>query len=248
VAREVLAHIGAADLVALALFGDDDDVDRLGAFQERHGVADGARSRAPAVPARKHALERHAALLDIGHDDHGTPGFEQRPFDQQVVGCSTLALRLTDHGEIEAARDLGEQRGGAAERRVEDARFRRNSRLFRPRFEPADRVIGDLAVFRALELDQVDGNASERAVGDHRLVEEGDAGDAGAERCGDRDRIVGREVARAAARKVDNDILEHSLTLLATRRACGNPQTSLCKSTLARLRCNADKTTLPACA
>src|SRR5262249_43385191 len=124
----------------------------------------------------------------------------------------------------------------------------RNSRLFRPRFEPADRVIGDFAVFRALELDQVDGNASERAVGDHRLVEEGDARDAGAECFGDRDPLVGREVARAAARKIDDDILEHSLTLLATRRACGNPQTSLCKSTLARLCCNADKSTLPACA
>src|SRR5262245_65280178 len=54
-------------------------------------------------------------------------------------------------------------------------------------------------------------------------------------------RSVGREVARAAARKADDDILEHSLTLLATRQVCGNPQTSLCKSTLARLRCNADR-------
>src|SRR5262249_582612 len=129
--------------------------------------------RPPSQHASTQACERHAALLDIGHDDHRTPGFEQRRLDHQIVGCRALALRLTDHGEIEAARDLGEHRGCAAERRVEDTRFRRNSRLFRPRLEPADRVIGELAVFLALKLDQVDGNAPERAVWNHRLAAEG---------------------------------------------------------------------------
>src|SRR5262249_35808991 len=92
------------------------------------------------------------------------------------------------------------------------------------RFESAHRLIGDLAVFLALELDQVNGNASKRAVGNHRLVEKGDAGDMGAECCGDRGRVVGGKVARAAAGKVDDDILEHGSTLLATRPACGNPR------------------------
>src|SRR5262249_50215907 len=46
----------------------------------------------------------------------------------------------------------------------------------------------------------------------------GDAGDAGAECCGDRGRIVGGKVARSAAGKVDDDILEHGSTLLTTRR------------------------------
>src|SRR5262249_61975321 len=104
-------------------------------------------------------------------------------------------------------------------------------------FESADRVVRDLAGFPALELDQVDWNAPERAVGNHRLVEKGDAGDMGAEGCGDRGRVVGRKVARAAARKVDDDILEHGSALLATRPARGNPR--LGKSTPAWRRCNA---------
>src|SRR5262249_33611404 len=57
VPREMRAHICAGPLLALAFFGDDHDVDRLGALEKRPGVADGPRSRAATVPAREHALE-----------------------------------------------------------------------------------------------------------------------------------------------------------------------------------------------
>jgi hypothetical protein len=49
---EVLADIGAFDLVLLAaLIGDDDDFDAAGFHQQRQGIADGARRLAAAVPA-----------------------------------------------------------------------------------------------------------------------------------------------------------------------------------------------------
>ena len=145
------------------------------------------------------ALERQAALLDVGYDDDGTPGFEQRAFDDQFVGRSLLALRLADNGDVEAPRDLGEQRGGAAEGGIELACFRRNPGLLHAGFEPADGVTRNLAVFLALQLDQVDRNAAERAVGNDRLVQEGNTGDVRAEGRGDRRRIIGREVQRGSA-------------------------------------------------
>ena len=108
VACKMIAHIGARDVLVLALFGDDNEVDRLGAFQEGHGLGDGACRRAAAVPACEHALEGEPALLDVGHDEDRSRGFEQCPFDDQLLGCSMLALRLTDDGEVEAARDARE--------------------------------------------------------------------------------------------------------------------------------------------
>src|SRR6185312_3797243 len=84
--------------VTSSFFRDDHQVDCLGAREERHGIGDGARGRASAVPTDEHALEREAALLDVRHDDDGTPGFEHRAFDDEFVGRSLLALRLTDNG------------------------------------------------------------------------------------------------------------------------------------------------------
>ena len=132
---------------------------------------------------------------------------------------------MADHGEVEATRDLGKSRGCSTEGRIEHARFRGNSRLFRARLEPADRFIGSLAVLLALQFDQVGGNAAaERAVGDHRLVDERDARDMRTERGRDRNRILRRKVARRTAGKVDNDVLEHGSTSLHDARACGNPR------------------------
>src|SRR5262249_30763066 len=152
--------------------------------------------------------------------------FEQRSLDHEIIRCSAFALRLGNDGKIEAARNLAEPGGGTAEGRVENACCRGNSRLFRRRIEPADRVIGNLAVLLALQLNQIDGNAAKRAVGNHRLVDEGDAGDVGTERGGDRGRILRREVAPAAAGKVDDDVLEHGSTSSrrAVRRADGFTQ------------------------
>src|SRR4029077_9182145 len=182
----------------------------LGARAERHGIDDDARGRASAVPTDERALAREGPLLDVRHDDDGTPGFEQRAFDDEFVGRSLLALRLTDNGDVEAPRDLGEQRGGAAERGIELARFRCNPAFLHSGFESADGVTGNLAVFLALQLDQVDRYAAERAVGNYWLVQEGNTGDVRAKGRGDRDRIIGREIQRGPARQIDDDILQHA--------------------------------------
>ena len=124
VAGEVAGHIGAGDLAALvALAGDDQDFDVLGAREERHRVGDGARRRPAAVPAGHDAVEHEALLLDMRHDDDRAAGAEQRAFDQQFLRGAALALRLADDREVEAPRDAAEQVGGAGDAGIEDAGF-----------------------------------------------------------------------------------------------------------------------------
>ena len=77
VPRQMLGHVGARQLVALRPLGrHHDDVDRLGAPQERHGVGDRARGVAACVPAHQDAIELEPPLLDVGHDQHGAAGLE----------------------------------------------------------------------------------------------------------------------------------------------------------------------------
>ena len=61
-ADKMRVHIGTGHFLALAFLGDDDDLDRLGALEKRHGVADRPRGGAAAVPAREHAFERYPRL------------------------------------------------------------------------------------------------------------------------------------------------------------------------------------------
>src|SRR5262249_27534424 len=218
VAREVIAHGPAGKFFALALLGDGHEVHRLGALQKRHRVTDRACGGAAAVPAGEHALEREPTFLDVGHDDDGPAGFEQRAFRHQVFHGAVLALRLADDRKIEAPGDAGEQRGGAAEGGIESLRLPGNTRLFHRRLELADGALRGFAVFLALQLDQLDRNAAERAVGNDRFVEEGDAGDLRAQRAGDGRRVVGREVLLAATRQADDDILDHVTTSSPTQR------------------------------
>src|SRR5207247_8087754 len=100
--RKVIAHVRAGDVLALALFGDADDIDRLGTFKQWHRVGYCACRRAATVPTREHALERDAALLDIGDHNDRAPRFEQRPLYHQLFGRSVLALCLTNDGEVKA--------------------------------------------------------------------------------------------------------------------------------------------------
>src|SRR5436305_13722506 len=75
VARQLPGHIGAGDLAALVtLAGDDQDFHVLGAREERHGVANGARRWPAAVPASHHAVQYEALLLDMGHNDYRAAG------------------------------------------------------------------------------------------------------------------------------------------------------------------------------
>src|SRR5207302_835937 len=78
-----------------------------------------------------------------------------------------------------------------------------------------DRGLGGLAVLFALDLDQVGRNAAEHVARDHRLVDEADAGDMRPERAPQRDGEISRKVLRMSARQVDDNILDHGLTLLA---------------------------------
>ena len=180
------------------MLGDDDDVDRLGAFEQRHGVGDGARGGAAAVPAHHHPFEREPLLLDVGHDDHRPPGLEQRSLDHQFLGGALLGLRLADHRDVEAPRDPAERVAAPARLRVDDARYRCHAGLLGGRLEPAHGGVRGLGVLFALDLDQVGGDAAEHGVRDHRVVDERDAGDMRAEGLGNRDRIVGGEVLRGS--------------------------------------------------
>src|SRR5438552_15666262 len=134
------AHIDAGDLAALvALAGDDDDLDRLGAHEERQRVGDGARRRAAAVPAHQNAVELDALLVDIGyHDDRATRS-EQGALYQEFLRRPLFTLGLPDHGNVEAPRDPPEQIGAAADAGIEHARFGRNPGGRGRGPEPADR-------------------------------------------------------------------------------------------------------------
>ena len=76
-------HARAVDLFLLAFLGDDHDVHRLGALEKRHGIRDGARRGAAAIPAHDHAIKLEPLLLDIGHHDERASGFEQRCLDHE---------------------------------------------------------------------------------------------------------------------------------------------------------------------
>ena len=129
-----------------------------------------------------------------------------------------LALRLPDDGEIEASSDAGEQRGGAAEGCVEGLGLPGNARFFHRRFELADGVSRGFAVFLALQLDELYRNTAEGAVGNDRLVKEGDTRDPRVKRAGYGCGVISHEILLAAARQADNDILDHVTTSSWTQR------------------------------
>src|SRR6516164_4671325 len=87
--------------IPLALLGDDHDLHRPRALEKRHGIPDGARGGAGAVPADDDAIKLEPLLLDIGHHDHRAPGLEQGSLDREILGGDVIALRLPDDGKIE---------------------------------------------------------------------------------------------------------------------------------------------------
>src|SRR5690348_13024997 len=105
VAGEMLAHIGALDLVLLAAFArNDDDFNATALADERNGIGNRARCRAAAVPADHHIIGLERRLLNIGHHDHWPAGFEQRGFADDLLQAADFRLRLTDNREIETPR------------------------------------------------------------------------------------------------------------------------------------------------
>jgi hypothetical protein len=219
VALQVPFHVGAGDLAALvALASHDDDFERFCARQERHGVADRARGRAAAVPADLHAIERKRLRLDAGNDDDRTPGPEKRSLDQELLRRPLFAMRLTDDGDVETSRDASEQVGGAGDAGVKQPRLRSNTGGPDRGLETGDRRLAGLGVLLALHFDQVGGNAAQKTAGDHRLIDKCDTYDIGAERLGDRNRVVRRGIAGFATPEVDDHILDHFGLLELPRR------------------------------
>ena len=124
VPREMLCHIGALDLVLLAaLVGDDDDLDLARLLQQRHGVGDGARGGAAAVPAHHDAVELERILLNIGNDDHRPAGLEQGGFGDHLFHGALSGLGLPDNRQIEAPRDTAELVADAGEAGAERKRL-----------------------------------------------------------------------------------------------------------------------------
>ena len=90
------AHVGAGDLVVLALLRHYDNVNRLA--RSRNGRAS-AMARAAVRPPSQHTSTTpglEGRLLDIGHDSHRPPGFEQRGLDHHFLGGAVLALGLSE--------------------------------------------------------------------------------------------------------------------------------------------------------
>src|SRR5215216_3298029 len=96
-----------------------------------------------------------------------------------------LALRLPDHGEIEASRDPAEQVGGAGNAGIEQARLKRDPAALDGSFETGDRRLRAFGVLLALDFDQVGGDAAQHAARDDRLVDEADTHDMRTKSAGD---------------------------------------------------------------
>src|SRR5262249_20449727 len=119
-AGKMMSDIRAGYLVALSgLAGDDDDFRRLGAREQRHRVAGGARRAAAAGPAQAHATERQWCPLNVRHDQHRPPRAEERRLDDRVSRSGLARLGLADYRQVEPAGDVSEQVGRAADAGVE---------------------------------------------------------------------------------------------------------------------------------
>src|SRR4029077_4513308 len=98
VAGEMLADVGAFDLVLLAAFaGDDDDFDATAVMDDRYGISDGAGGGAAAVPANHHIVGFERRSLNVRHHDHRPAGFEQRGLTDDLLHAANFRLRLADN-------------------------------------------------------------------------------------------------------------------------------------------------------
>ena len=135
----------------------------------RSGIASAA------VPAHHHAVELDAGLLDERHEDDRTAGLEQRAFIDDLFRHCLLALRLTEHDEIEAAGEAAELIGGGGQAGAEDAVFVGNSSAAGALLETVGGGLGFSVSLGALRLDEFRRNAAHHGAGNDRLVGEGEA-------------------------------------------------------------------------
>jgi len=98
VTREVLAHIGAFDLILLAaLVGDDDYLDTSSSLKERHGIGNRARCGSATIPAYHDAVELEGRFLNVRHDDDRPARIEQGGFDDLLCNRARLRFGLPDN-------------------------------------------------------------------------------------------------------------------------------------------------------
>src|ERR1700683_4975957 len=113
---QMLAEIGASDLILLAAFiPNNDNLDALRLFQQRPRIADGACGGAAAIPAHHDLIELERVFLDVRDDNDRASGFEQGGLGNNFFDSAFLRLGLSDDREIEAARNAAEHLADAGE-------------------------------------------------------------------------------------------------------------------------------------
>src|ERR1700691_2555716 len=76
--RQMLAEIGARDLLLLAAFiRNNDDLDAFRLLQQRHRIANSACGGAAAVPANHNLIELERVFLNVRDDNDRASGFKQ---------------------------------------------------------------------------------------------------------------------------------------------------------------------------
>src|ERR1039457_44068 len=103
--------------------------DHLGAFKHRHRITDGASRGLTSVPTDHNTIKFCALHLNVRHDDHGTPRFEQCSLDDRYFLLRLVRLGLTDHGEVEATSKSTERIADMARRDVYHLRLGHNTSL-----------------------------------------------------------------------------------------------------------------------
>src|SRR5450631_4184080 len=103
--------------------------DHLSAFKHGHCITDGASGGSTFVPTDHNAIKFCALRLNVRHDDHGTPRFEQCSLDDRYFLLLLVRLGLTDHGDVEAASKSTERIADMARRDVYHLRLGHNASL-----------------------------------------------------------------------------------------------------------------------
>src|SRR5215469_10603354 len=208
---EMLADIGALDLVLLAAFvGDDHDFNAAALADDRQGVGNGASGRAAAVPANHHIVIFERRLLDVRHYDYRAPGLEQRVFADDLLDAADVRLRLPDNRKIETPRHARELIARAGEASIPHQRLGGNSGLVCGCVETLDGSFGRGFVVIALRLDDLGGDVASAGNRHHRVVDEGDAGQVRLQSSRDRDGILSDDSAFFGDAEIDDDIFDHN--------------------------------------
>src|SRR5450830_1123102 len=128
--------------------------DHLGAFKHRHRITDGASRGSTSVPTDHNAIKYCALRLNVRHDDHGTPSFEQCSLDDRYFLLRLVRLGLTDHGEVEAASKSTERIADMARRDVYHLRLGHNASLLCQFFKASYGLVRSMFGCGALGLDK----------------------------------------------------------------------------------------------